>query len=361
MLIPAHDEAHNIADTIRACLALDYPTDLCRIVVIADNCMDETADAAREAGATVLMRSEPMHPGKGAALQWALPQVLTEDIDAVAILDADCLPERQLLRKLNSRLAQGERVIQAAVVPTNVDDSPATYLACLGSILENYFVSRPKDRLGLSVFLRGTGMTFARSVLDANPWRATSAVEDHEFSLKLLRCGERVRFEAEAIVYTKTPTTNHRLLAQRSRWSAGLAGIFRTSASLLFAGIHQFRIDLIDAAISKLLMSRPLVLLQLACSLAMCMTLHVIFPSQLSSFCVITSLSLCSLHFGIIGAAMLRLGITWRRVQLCAGLPSVALTMMTATVRGLFGYSKGWGGPHARARDGDLPNSPVAA
>jgi cellulose synthase/poly-beta-1,6-N-acetylglucosamine synthase-like glycosyltransferase len=186
-------------------------------------------------------------------------------------------------------------------------------------------------------------------------------VEDHEYSLQLLRRGERVRFEAQAVVSTKTPTTNRQLLAQRSRWSVSLAGMLKTSLSLLFAGIRDFRIDLIDAAISKLLMSRPLVLSQLAFSVAISVTLHVIFPSNVSSICLATSLSLCGLQFAIIGAAMFRLGITRRRIQLWAGLPGVAITMMAATLRGLFGYSKGWGGPHARARNGDEPNSRFAA
>src|SRR5438477_4685586 len=54
VVIPAHDEEPGIAATLRSCRDLDYPADLFRVVVIADNCTDGTAAVARRQGADVL-------------------------------------------------------------------------------------------------------------------------------------------------------------------------------------------------------------------------------------------------------------------------------------------------------------------
>src|SRR5271165_5812496 len=63
--IPAHDEEAGIVETVRSCLAQDYPRELFDVLVIADNCQDQTADLARREGATVLERSHPTDRSKG--------------------------------------------------------------------------------------------------------------------------------------------------------------------------------------------------------------------------------------------------------------------------------------------------------
>ena len=70
VLIPAHDEAAQIAATVRA-LAAQLPAGG-RLVVIADNCSDETAAVAAGAGATVVQRRDPDHIGKGFAISFGL-------------------------------------------------------------------------------------------------------------------------------------------------------------------------------------------------------------------------------------------------------------------------------------------------
>src|SRR6516162_3733725 len=68
VVIPAHDEEAGIARTVRSCLAISYPTDLYQVLVIADNCSDETANRALAAGARVIERFDPIHRSKGHAL-----------------------------------------------------------------------------------------------------------------------------------------------------------------------------------------------------------------------------------------------------------------------------------------------------
>ena len=68
IIVPAHNEAAGIAATVASLRALDYPAAQFRILVIADNCTDDTAARARAAGATVLEREHATEKGKGYAL-----------------------------------------------------------------------------------------------------------------------------------------------------------------------------------------------------------------------------------------------------------------------------------------------------
>ena len=46
VLIPAHDEETTLPGTLAALQEVDYPSELVRVVVVADNCADATADVA---------------------------------------------------------------------------------------------------------------------------------------------------------------------------------------------------------------------------------------------------------------------------------------------------------------------------
>ena len=93
ILIPSHNEARIIADTIASIERLDYPADKRLIYVLADDCSDDTAGAAREAGAHVLVKTLPAS-GKGEAIDWAVRQaaVQSQTWDALIVFDADSRP-----------------------------------------------------------------------------------------------------------------------------------------------------------------------------------------------------------------------------------------------------------------------------
>lgn len=111
-LIPAHNEEEVIAFNVRSLLEQSYPRELFDVFVIADNCDDRTALAARRAGAEVLVRRDSRRKGKPAALNWGFSQLRERilDYDAVCIIDADNLVAPNYLAAMNARLARGERV-----------------------------------------------------------------------------------------------------------------------------------------------------------------------------------------------------------------------------------------------------------
>ncbi|MFL5409192.1 MAG: glycosyltransferase family 2 protein, partial [Myxococcales bacterium] len=114
VVVPAHDEEAGIAATLRSLREMDWPLDLFRVVVVADNCSDRTAAIAASEGAQVLRRDDPARIGKGWALRVAFSRSLYEArADAVVVVDADTLVSANLLRSFAARLAQGAIAVQA--------------------------------------------------------------------------------------------------------------------------------------------------------------------------------------------------------------------------------------------------------
>ena len=114
VLVPAHDEERLIARCVESLLTQTYPRALYRVIVIADNCSDSTAEIARVVGAQVMVRDQPDARGKGQALRWAMDRVLAaaNPPDAVVVVDADSIADSNLLSGLERQLAAGHGVVQ---------------------------------------------------------------------------------------------------------------------------------------------------------------------------------------------------------------------------------------------------------
>jgi cellulose synthase/poly-beta-1,6-N-acetylglucosamine synthase-like glycosyltransferase len=242
VLIPAHDEAGGIAATVSAVLSCDYPKEMRRVVVIADNCTDATAAQALEAGAEAWERDEPDRRGKGHALAWGLERLgtLHEVADAIVFVDADCRPSANLLQALAAEIGAGADAAQARYVIADSHTSTAAGLRAAGFALMN--VTRPlgKASLRLSAGLLGTGMAFATSTLEAVPWRSFSLAEDREHHLDLIEAGRTVSFASGAEVTTTTPQSSAGARTQETRWDAGNLMLARSRIPrLLWGGIDN--------------------------------------------------------------------------------------------------------------------------
>jgi 1,2-diacylglycerol 3-beta-glucosyltransferase len=233
VLVPAHNEEAMIAATLASLRSIDYPPERWSVVVIADNCSDATAEVAARAGATVLERHDPANRGKGHALNWALDR-LDVAADAIAIVDADCDAQPNLLEELDLRLRDGAGAAQADYTVANPAASTSSALRFAAFALTNTVRPLGKDWLGLSSGLLGTGMAFRRSLLARHRFAADSLVEDADLHLRLVAAGERVAFVPETAVRSPMPTSRAVSRAQQTRWEGGRVDLLRTwSASLL--------------------------------------------------------------------------------------------------------------------------------
>ena len=200
-MIPAHDEEGAIGATVRSCRALDYDPGLFSIHVIADNCTDATAREAREAGASVVERSDPDLRSKGHALEYFFTRSPkagpTPGYDAAVLIDADTVVDPGLLKAFDRALGEGKDWVQGYYTVRNPDASWRTRMMTYAFSLANGVWMLGLDRLGLGVGLKGNGMCFSAAGLRRVPWKAHGLVEDMEFALMLRTRGERVRFEPD--------------------------------------------------------------------------------------------------------------------------------------------------------------------
>jgi 1,2-diacylglycerol 3-beta-glucosyltransferase len=338
IVIPAHNEEGGIAQAVKSCVGLDYPKDKYRIYVVADNCMDRTAQLAEQAGANCLVRTDPANRGKGYALEWAFARIVPLGHDAVLVMDADCTLEADALRVFDRCLGEGAQVLQANDVVSNPNESPMTYVLAVGNVIENELFYAPKSRLGLAVFLRGTGMVFRREVLLEHPWQANSLVEDVEYTLGLLEQGTRVRFVQEVRVASPFPVNHQQLSVQRVRWAKGNIGFGESRAlALVGKGLARRSLLLCDAGWTLLVLSRPLVLLELALALVMSGLAVLVAPGSTSRTLLGTVGVLMMLQGAYLTAGIGLLGLDRTRLRLLLKAPMVILYLIVIAIKSLVG------------------------
>jgi 1,2-diacylglycerol 3-beta-glucosyltransferase len=240
VVVPAHQEELGVGGTVRSLLAADYPKDRRRVLVVADNCTDRTAEEARSAGAVVLVRNDPDRRGKGYALAAAFENVLRdENADAVVVVDADTRVTPNLFRAFSARFEAGASAVQAGNAVANRDASWRTRLMTIAFAIFNGLRSIGRERLGWSSGLRGNGMAIRTDTLREVPYDAFSIVEDLEYGIRLGRAGHRVWYAGEGQVLSEMVTTERESRSQRRRWEEGRKELAREQAwPLLVEGLR---------------------------------------------------------------------------------------------------------------------------
>ena len=250
VLVPAHDEAALIARCVGSLNAQTYPADLYELIVIADNCTDDTAAVARAAGAEVLVRDRPDERGKGRALRWAMDQIVarTPGPDGIAVVDADSVAAPDFLESLVVPLEQGAPAVQGESLLAEDGSSAAAFRAAAFLLINRV---RPAGRavLGLPCTLAGNGMLFSSELLRAHPWNAFTSAEDLEYSIELRLAGVRPVFAGGAILLSPAAPTADAAEHQQLRWEGGKLHVARSQIPRLVAAAFRLRKpSLLDAA-----------------------------------------------------------------------------------------------------------------
>jgi cellulose synthase/poly-beta-1,6-N-acetylglucosamine synthase-like glycosyltransferase len=259
VLIPAHNEAAGIAATVRSARADLRDGD--RVVVVADNCSDRTATAAREAGAEVIERSHATERGKGYALDFGVRHLAKRPPSVVLILDADCTLDPGSVDFLADACRRTGRPAQA------LDEMEAPPVASLRARV-SAFAWRVRNRVrpfgwwrvGVPCQIMGTGVAFPWAVLRDAPLATGHIVEDVKLGVDLALGGTPPCFEPCARVSSQFPASDDAAAAQRRRWEHGhLAVMLRHGPRLLGAALRRGDVGL--AAMAADLMVPPLALL----------------------------------------------------------------------------------------------------
>ncbi|NEP13295.1 MAG: glycosyltransferase family 2 protein [Symploca sp. SIO2C1] len=249
VLIPAHDEASVIGVTLETLLPQLTTQD--QLLVIADNCTDETAAIARKFGATVIERQDLERRGKGYALDYGLNFLQTDPPDVVVLVDADCIVEQGTVKRIAYVAAtQGKPVQATYLMQQPANPSPKDSVSSLAFMVKNLVRPSGLARLGLPGLLTGSGMAFPWSVIRQAPLASGNIVEDMQLGLDLAIAGHPTLFCQDTKVIGILPQQEEAAKGQRTRWEHGhLQTLLTQVPRLTKASLAQRRFDLLALAL----------------------------------------------------------------------------------------------------------------
>jgi cellulose synthase/poly-beta-1,6-N-acetylglucosamine synthase-like glycosyltransferase len=224
VLIPAHNEERVIGRCLKAISADRRDRDT--VLVVADRCTDRTAEIARGFGASVLERTPDEEPGRAAARQAGLEAARTLDWDAVVMLDADSVIEPGFFDACERAMAAGAAAVQARS-ESRRGHGLAAEASLAAFALQGITMPRGRDRLGVSVRLRGTGMAIRRDLALTHRFGAPAS-EDLFFTLDLLVNGARCAHVESARLNSDGAPSWEEFGGQKVRYEAGRLAAART-------------------------------------------------------------------------------------------------------------------------------------
>ena len=243
-LISARNEETVIATLVDSIHHQDYPQELIDIYVIADNCDDNTAKAARDAGATVYVRNDMKKVGKGYALDYAFHKIaeeLGEDYyDGYFVFDADNILDTNYISAMNRTFSDGHRIITSYRNSTNYGTNWITAGYALWYIRESKFLNHSRMLLNSGCAISGTGFLVSTDIIKrAGGWKYFLLTEDIEFSIANAMDGEKIAFCSDAVLYDEQPQTFKQSWTQRLRWARGFLQVFAKYGGRLIASIFK--------------------------------------------------------------------------------------------------------------------------
>jgi cellulose synthase/poly-beta-1,6-N-acetylglucosamine synthase-like glycosyltransferase len=266
IIVPAHNEEAVIVAAVRSLLAVDWPADRFRVVVVADNCTDSTAEIASAAGAHVLSRFDPERRGKGYALDFAFAASRAEGrADALLVVDADAKVSRNILEACACRMERGAKAVQVHYGVSNTNASWRTRLLSIAKASFHIVRSRGRERLGLSCGIRGNGWSVTHDLLEQVPYKAFSLTEDLEYGIDLGTAGFRVAYADEAHSDAEMVSGEKDSRKQRQRWEQGRFQLVRSRTwPLLRQAVREPSRICLDLALDLMVLPVSYVFLNIA-------------------------------------------------------------------------------------------------
>lgn len=244
-VVPAYNEEASIAATVSALLGQSRPLD--RVIVVANNCTDHTAEVARDAGAEVWTMEHNPHK-KAGALNWAIGELLPDltNDDMLLITDADSKLDRRSLAAGARDLRNPDR---GAVCADYRLDNSKNLLDVVQLNEYSRFSRWTRRRGGRAVVLSGVATLFRvktiREILEAREsgtlpgypgelYHRGSATEDIEMTFAVRELGYQPMVPRDFTVVTDSMPDLKALVAQRVRWQRGMID------SLLIYGMKKW-------------------------------------------------------------------------------------------------------------------------
>ena len=250
-VISARNESAVIGQLIHSIKVQNYPSELIDVFVIADNCTDNTAEVAREAGAIVFPRFNTEQVGKGYALDYGFSVIRSQYADrgyeAYFVFDADNVLDVNYFREMNKTFDNGAVASTSYRNSKNYGDNWISSGYGLWFLREAQYLNRPRALLSASCGVSGTGFLFSRRILErCGGWNFFLLTEDIEFTAHNIVCGEKVAYCPTAVFYNEQPTRFRQSVRQRMRWVQGYLQVLHHYGMRLLKGCFRGNFSCFD-------------------------------------------------------------------------------------------------------------------
>lgn len=220
VVMPAHNEEAIIGQPISSVLSQLPPGG--RLLVVADNCTDGTAEVALRMGAEVTVRRDKGRIGKGYALDHGVRVVSANPPQVAVFIDADCEVAPGSLETLAKFSARTGRPAQARYSMLAAPSAgPVDKVSQLAWITKTLVRPLGSARLGMPCQLMGTGMALPWEMIGAIDFATGHIAEDQKFGAELALIGKAPLFCPQAEVLSRLPQGEAGKHSQRTRWEHG--------------------------------------------------------------------------------------------------------------------------------------------
>lgn len=220
MIVPCWNEEKTVQGTVESLLALDYPKDRLRIILVNDGSTDNTgAVMDTYAGNPQITIIHQKNGGKHTAVNAGI--AIAPEAEFIGCIDADSFAAPDAMRYIIACFDDPN--VGAATAAMSVDN-PSDWLErmqhaeyVLGIALRHILSALN----GIHV-TPGPFSLYRRSIIEElGGFRFGHQTEDMEMALRIQRAGYEIENAPLARVYTKTPRSIPKLIKQRTRWTSG--------------------------------------------------------------------------------------------------------------------------------------------
>ncbi|GJL93621.1 MAG: glycosyl transferase [Hyphococcus sp.] len=264
IIVPAHNEGEHIKNTLADIKAQLRACD--RLIVVADNCSDNTFEIAVACGAEVFVRTDPDRRGKGYALQFAIDQLQASPPECVVFLDADCRVEEGVLLKIAAIAHSEKRPAQAMYLMTPPEEfHPRTNVSVFAWMMMNKVRMTGLQRMAGVTRFTGAGLAAPWSVVSKLPFATGDITEDLVLTFKMTELGAAPLLVSSAVVTSEFPAADKARVTQRARWEHGSLGvIFHHGLPAMWRSLKQSNLKLLalsfDAVVPPIILLGALLL-----------------------------------------------------------------------------------------------------
>ncbi len=242
VIVSARNEEQVIGQLLDSIKKQDYPAELIKMIVVADNCTDRTATVSREKGAYVLERHNLELIGKGYALDYLFDHLRQQqdDCDAYIVFDADNLIDKHFLSEMSKGLNRGYLALTSYRNSKNYSTNWISAGYSLWFLREAKYLNNARMRLKTSCAISGTGFCVSKELIEKNGgWPFHLLTEDMEFTVNTIVNGGKIGYCGKAILYDEQPEKFSQSWKQRMRWAKGFYQVLAKYGGKLFGGVMR--------------------------------------------------------------------------------------------------------------------------